>query len=778
MIKKIFILSGLLILLLTTCKNKNDIPTPSLIPQAVQLSINKQNSFTLNKKTGISINTEKIKKTAIFLSERLKKATGQEYSVSMEDRAPGINYIRFVLNDTIKIPLEGYILKVDKNLVSIFSNNEQGLFYGLQTLYQLLPPEIFSKNKLKLPVTIPGVNIKDYPRFPYRGMHLDVSRHFFPKEFIKKYIDLIAFHKMNTFHWHLVDDQGWRIEIKKYPKLTEIGAWRVNRNNISWRKRKPAQKGEKATYGGYYTQEDIREIVQYAKDRQITIIPEIEMPAHVLSAIASYPDLSCTGDSISVPTGGIYPVNAIYCAGKEHTFTFIENVLNEVIDLFPSKYIHIGGDEANKKPWEKCSYCQKRMKQENLKNTKELQSYFIHRIEQFLNRKGKILIGWDEILEGGLAPNATVMSWRGISGGIAAAKLGHSVIMTPGSHCYFDHYQGDPKIEPEAIGGYTTLKKTYSYEPIPKELDKKQSKYILGAQGNVWTEFILTPKHVEYMAIPRMAALAEVVWSPKEHKNWEDFNQRIQKLFNYYDSWGINYAQGTTKIEFNVKPGKDTVLVRLSNERYHPEIHFTLDGTTPNIKSAIYKNAIPITKSTTIKAILAKDGKLIGAVSEKLIAKHKAIGAKVRYLTPYSSKYKANGINNLSDGMTGSSSFNDGYWQGFAGSDMEVIIDFGKPLLIHNISAGFIQKQSSWIFLPKYVEYYVSNNGQDYQRIAKVDNKIATNEENIIYRFPINILNTKARFLKVKAKALINCPAWHPGAGNKAWIFADEITVE
>lgn len=641
-----------------------------------------------------------------------------------------------------------------------------------------MPVEIYGDKKTAIEMVIPAVQISDEPRFAYRGMHLDVSRHFFPKEFIKRYIDLIAFNKMNTFHWHLVDDQGWRIEIKKYPKLTEIGAWRVDRPGKIWGERKAQKEGEKATYGGFYTQEDIREIVAYAKDRYITIIPEIEMPAHVMSAIAAYPQLSCTSEKITVPPGSVWPITNIYCAGKDSTFLFLEDVLTEVMELFPSEYIHIGGDEATKTSWEQCKDCQKRMKTEDLEDVGELQSYFIKRIEKFLISKGRKLIGWDEILEGGLAPEATVMSWRGIKGGIAAAKSGHDAVMTPGSHCYFDHYQGDPNVEPRAIGGYTTLKKVYSYEPVPKELNEQEAKHILGAQANVWTEYIYKGENVEYMAVPRMSALAEVVWSPKGNRNWDSFNQRMQKQFSRYQQMGTNYCEGTTKIDINPAFSGDSVLVELYNERYQPEIHYTIDESEPTVNSPLYSEPIYVSGTLTLKAVLVEHGKVIGKPSEKLIAQHKAIGAKIDYIYPYSEKYKAKGDLNLTDGMTGTDAYGDGYWQGFSGNDVEVVLDFGKALEFSKLSIGCYQYHRAWLFLPKSVEFFISDDGKQFSSIGKVDNDVPANEKGIIIkRFKLDTELQKAKYLKVKVDALKTCPEWHSGAGKDAWLFVDEITV-
>jgi hexosaminidase len=399
-------------------------------------------------------------------------------------------------------------------------------------------------------VTVPCVRIEDKPRLPWRGMLLDVSRHFFPKEFVKSFIDGLAMHKMNTFHWHLVDDQGWRLEIKKFPRLTEIGAWRVDRENLNWNERPAQQPGEKATYGGFYTQDDVREILAYAASRHVTVVPEIEMPGHCLSALAAYPELSCTGGPFTVPPGGVWPNKDVYCPGNEKTFKFLEDVLTEVVALFPGDYIHIGGDEVDKSTWKTCPKCQARMKAEGLRTEEELQSWFIRRIERFLNSKGKKLIGWDEILEGGLAPNAAVMSWRGNEGGIAAAKAGHAVVMTPTSHCYFDYYQGDAAVEPLAIGGYLPLSKVYAFEPVPTELSVEQSAFIIGAQANLWSEYIPTPEHARYMIHPRIAAMAETGWTVRDGRDWAGFIERLETQLLRYEAAGVPYARSMFTVRF------------------------------------------------------------------------------------------------------------------------------------------------------------------------------------------------------------------------------------
>lgn len=428
---------------------------------------------------------------------------------------------------------EGYTLVVNEDGVNIAANTGAGLFYGTQSLLQL----IRDGN------SIPFVSVTDYPRFAWRGLHLDVGRHMFPPAFIKKYIDLLARHKMNRFHWHLTEDQGWRIEIKKYPKLQEVAAFRKETvvGHASTRDR-GKEKYDGQRYGGFYTQDEIRDIVAYAADRHVTIVPEIEMPGHAQAALAAYPNLGCTGGPYEVATTwGVFP--DVFCAGKEDSFVFLQDVLDEVMSLFPGEYIHVGGDECPKVRWEKCPYCQKRIKTEHLKDEHELQSYFIQRVEKYINSKGRKIIGWDEILEGGLAPNAAVMSWRGEEGGIAAAKQNHDVVMTPSNWCYLDAYQDTTGNEPLAIGGYTPVSEVYSYEPVPPQLTATEGEHILGAQCNLWTEYIATPEYAEYMVYPRASAMAEVVWSPKQSRDYDDFLQRMQHHLRYLDKLHVNYAK-------------------------------------------------------------------------------------------------------------------------------------------------------------------------------------------------------------------------------------------
>jgi hexosaminidase len=548
--KKIF-RYGLQLLLLTLCTSiiyaQNKPGEVSIIPAPEKID-RTGTHFTITAKTKILAekgNADALR-IATLLVQKINTTTGFGLKVTESEKANEPASILFATkNADAALGKEGYQLLVNNNSVIVTAPQPAGLYYGYQTICQLLPAEIEGKSLAKgITWQIPGVKITDKPRFPWRGMHLDVSRHFMPLEFVKKYIDLMAMHKLNVFHWHLTDDQGWRIEIKKYPKLTDVGAWR--KESLVGHVKEEPKKYDGIRHGGFYTQDEAREIVRYAKERFITVVPEIEMPGHSKAAIAAYHELGVTGNQIEVATHwGIFP--DIYNV-DESTFTFLENVLAEVIDIFPSEYIHIGGDEAIKDQWKASDKIQRRIKELGLKDEHELQSYFVQRMEKFINSKGRKLIGWDEILEGGLAPNATVMSWQGIEGGIAAAKAGHEVIMTPIQSLYFWWHQGDPKTEPLAAGGFIPLQKVYQFEPIPTELNEDQGKYILGAQGCAWTEYMESPQKVEYMVFPRISALAEVVWTRKENKDWNNFVARMSKQYARYDQRGVKYA----KIPFDI----------------------------------------------------------------------------------------------------------------------------------------------------------------------------------------------------------------------------------
>lgn len=758
----------------------------SLVPKPISVKL-KPGSFQINEQTMIMVAERDIdlKNVAILFAEQLRLAGGPFLRVQplLDETNDGSPIIFAYARKKESRPTEGYRLTVNPNGILLTGNSGAGLFYGMHTLLQLLPPEVckISKPEEGKSWEVPCVDIKDEPRFPYRGMHLDVSRHFFPKEFILRYIDLLAIYKMNIFHWHLTDDNGWRIEIRKYPKLTEVSAWRVDREALPWRERSPQQSGEKATYGGFYTQDDIREIVQYAAQRYITIIPEIEMPAHTVEVLAAYPHLSCTGGPFTVPPGSYWPNSDIFCAGNDSVFTFLEDVLTEVMELFPSEYIHVGGDEATKTRWKACMKCQQRMKDEGLKDENELQSYFIKRIGKFINSRGKKLIGWDEILEGGLAPEATVMSWRGMEGGITAARQGHDVIMTPTSHCYFDYYQANPEFEPEAIGGFTTLKKVYSFEPIPEELTPEEGKHILGAQGNVWTEFIPTPAHAEYMAMPRMIAIAEIDWSPAKLRNWDDFRQRLEAQYKRLEYMGVNFSRGSFKADiqtrYDHKTGKIEVI--LSSEQPGIPIRYTTNGNEPTSTSSLYTEAFEISANAYIKAGLFVDGKLQEKATEMPIIFHHATGKPVEYMESWSNRYPASGIGSLTDGIRGTTNHRDGRWQGFLGKDVEMVIDLGREMPVRSVSTTFLQNSHSWIFAPLIVEFSLSSNGKKWHSIYEKRSPLPEKPEGALIQPFSNAypLDSKARYVKVKAFPRGDCPDWHEGKGEKCWVFIDEIVV-
>lgn len=596
-------------------------------------------------------------------------------SVPFAESATGNNGIELNLCDSsIVTGNEAYRIEIDKKGIRLSASTETGIFYGLQTLLQLLNN---SDNK-----TLPALTINDSPRFPYRGLHLDVSRHFFDKEFVKKQLDAMAYFKMNRLHWHLTDGAGWRIEIKKYPRLTSFAAWRpFDKLNDWWvGGRTFCEQDDPRAVGGYYTQDDIREVVAYAAERHITIIPEIEMPGHSEEVLATYPELSCSGKPY---------VNADFCIGTEKTFEFLENVLLEVIDLFPSEYIHIGGDEASKSSWKTCPRCQKRMADEHLNSVDELQSYMIHRIEKFLNDHGRKIIGWDEIIEGGLSPTATVMSWRGEEGGIKAVKAGNQAIMTPGKYCYLDAFQDAPNTQPMAIGGYLTLEKVYSFEPVPDSLSTKEAELILGVQGNVWTEHIPTPEHYEYMIYPRILALAEIGWSPSEVKKWDNFHTRALQAVNI-----------------------------LREQGYNP---FPLEKEIGDKPESYQK------------------------------VNHLAIGKKVTYANLYSNHYAAQGEKTLVDGVRGGWMYNDDRWQGFIDCDFDVTIDLGKETDIKQVCAEFIQLKSPYVWLPKQVIISSSVDGEHYDTLATVDNDISPDIETLQFKEFGWEGNAKARYIRYKA---------------------------
>ena len=766
----------------------------SIIPQPESVNMG-NGTFILPVNAGIISTTGEnanFKRSIDFLTAYLETYY-KSWAGSKQKLPPSPHPVTLAI-DAAQNPLPGsYTLEVTKKGIDIKAHDEEGVFYGIQTFIQLLPPHV-SNNKIE----IPFLTIKDHPRFGYRGMHLDCGRNFMSIDFIKKYIDYLALHKMNYFHWHLTEDQGWRIEIKKYPRLTEVGAWR-NGTIIG---RHPGMGNDNKKTGGFYTQDQIKEIVKYASDRYITVIPEIEMPGHGSAAIAAYPSLSCFPDE---PTKNYFPKNGkwagdstgkqvqqawgvysdVFCAGKEETFKFLQGVIDEVVQLFPAKYIHVGADECPKENWKRCPNCQKIIKNNNLKDEHELQSYFIQRMEKYINSKGKTLIGWDEILEGGLAPNAVVMSWRGEKGGIEAAKQNHQVIMAPNTYVYFDYSQSDNE-DSVVIGGNLPVEKVYSYDPVPAELNEEQAKYIIGGQANVWSEYMNNPRKVEYMIFPRLSALSEVLWSPKEKKNWNDFEKRLQLQFKRYDLWNANYSRAYYDLKATVIPTEnfDGVLWKLETKNPAAEIktvtHFAGRPYELKFNEGIkYTAPIPVKSTQLVAAISMLNGKPISNPISQNILFNKATGKKITLATQPSKTYKGDSAFTLVNGVQNEKRLaKSRIFLGFPGTDCEAVIDLGKEQTFSSVNVHAFQETGSWIYRPLAVEVLISGDGINFSSVGSTDDFVETKAKNGKGTMKVEFLMTApARYVKVVVKNWGKIPDGNAGAGNKAWLFVDEIEV-
>jgi hexosaminidase len=748
-----------------------------IIPEPVSMHTLSGN-FALTKNTVLLAKDAEDNKTAGIFNDYLQQVYG--FRLAVNKRAAN-NFIQLTTLKFIKAPEheEGYSLNVAKNGVTINGNSYSGTFYGMQTLIQLLPADNSKNQTPNAKLNLPLVQIQDYPRFEYRGMHLDVGRHFFPVSFIKKYIDYLSLHKMNYFHWHLTEDQGWRIEIKKYPNLTSVGAWR----NGTITGRYPGTGNDNIRYGGFYTQEQVKEIVQYAADRRITVIPEIEMPGHSSAAIASYPWLSCFPNEETVilahpseasknfhgkkvqETWGVF--DDIFCAGNDSTFMFLQDVLDEVLTLFPSPYIHAGGDEAPKANWKRCPKCQQRIKDLGLKDEHELQSYFVQRMEKYLNSKGRTLIGWDEILEGGLAPNAWVMSWRGQKGGIEAANQNHNVIMTPENPLYFDYAQ--TKNEDSLIrGGYNPLEDVYAYDPIPATLNASKAKFIKGAQANVWTEYFAHPTTVEYMVFPRMSALSEVLWTPKEKKNWNNFEKKLPTQFKRYELWKAHRSNAYFDLKATLMPTTNFngILWKIETKsKKSITINF-------NNLDTVWRYAQPQLITKTLKAYAYTDN---GLRLEQSFFFNKATGKKISITTSPNSKYAGQGAFGLVNGIYSYKGLSHPDWLGWIGDDIEATIDLGKTTSFDSVRVHTLDQNGSGIYLPQYVEVFTSNDGKNFTSVGK--SSAFVRDTLTMGWINVPVAKQAARFIKLVAKNYGTVPVGMPGAGGKSWVFADEIQV-
>ena len=686
----------------------------------------------------------------------------------------------FVYDETVAN--EAYTLDICPEGVTVKASGLRGFNYAIQTLKQLLPVEIFGNTPApKAAWTLPCLSIQDAPRFAYRGLHLDEGRHFFGVDAVKRYLDIMEVHKLNKFHWHLTEDQGWRIEIKKYPRLTEVGAIR---KGTCIKKDFSSTDGVPYGEGLWYTQDQIREIVAYAAAKGIDVIPEIDLPGHMVAALAAYPELGCTGGPYEVWTRwGIS--EDVLCAGNEKVYAFLEDVLTEVCDLFPYEYIHIGGDECPKVRWESCPKCQAKIKKLGFKDKNGekaehfLQSYVITRMEKFLNKKGRKIIGWDEILEGGIAPNATIMSWRGEKGGLEATRQGHDAIMTPNTYYYLDYYQSrDIENEPFGIGGYLPVEKCYSYEPYPADMTDEQKAHILGVQANMWTEYVATEDHLQYMVLPRLAALSEVQWCAADRKDWKRFQEAAYKFCQIYKTMGYNYATHIfqVKAEVEAQPAEKKIMVTLDAPDC-AQIKYSLNGRTPGFCAKTYTEPLCIDKTCELKAVALTEG----IEPRELVAKfdfHKAVGKNVTYSSKPHRKYCAGAPNSFVDAVRGPAIYKSVEWVAWREKPVDITIDMEGNVSYSNVTTGFLSSTPSHIFFPQRLEISTSEDGENYVVVAAADYEIEGKADaDAVKDLTLSFPETSARYLRLTVAPVAAMPQWHDAAGKAAFVFIDEIMV-
>ena len=747
-----------LVLGLLSCQSESDLPVDyrleheiSIVPKVGKIRVD-SGFFKINEETVILVWNDSTS-GADYLKKIIDKASTFQIPIIKIKGEEFKAYENFIMvsNANKTVGLETYDLKIDSHSIRISAMDNVGVMHGVQTLRQLFVREFHSGIKRNT-WGLPSLKITDWATFKHRGLLLDCARHFFDVEVVKKYIDLLALYKMNVLHWHLTEDQGWRVEIDAFPNLTEIGAWRSEEN------------GE--VYGGFYNKQEIQEIVAYAAEREIMVIPEIELPGHAQAAIASYPYLSCTGEQVKVANDwGVF--KEIYCAGNDSVFNFIETVLDEVLNLFPSKYIHIGGDEAPKYRWEHCEKCQKRMKKNGLKDEHELQTYFISRVEKYLNSKGRQLIGWDEILEGGLSENATIQSWRGMEGGVIAAKAHHKAIMSPTSHAYFDY-------DLQAID----LEKVYSFNPIPEVLTDEEAKYIVGGECNMWTEHVLNDSVLDSKVFPRLLAMSEVLWSGSNDKSFDEFYNRIQAQYPILKALGVKFGAESVPVNINVIIENKQVTIEAESAQGNLLIKYLWECDTC-VHYSTYENPITLIKPGLLKMQAFKGSETYGLPIVQKFEKHKAIGEVVMYTSIYNQWYTAKGDYALVDGKIGSIDFKDGCWQGFWGTDIVVDIDLGKTEIVSCIESHFYQYNNSWIFMPISVAYEGSIDGVNFFEIGSVPTKTnpkARGKHVEDYTWQVDDL--EMRYVRLTAKNIGKVPSWHEAAGSDAWLFIDEIVIK
>lgn len=744
----------------------------NVIPRLAEIvETSGEEGFTLTGSTVITYpaDNDTLKTDAAHLQGYLEQLTG--HKLSIREGVSDKNAINLTANLDAANP-EAYRLTVNSENISIDGASSAGTFYGIQTLRKSIP------EAMKSNVLFPAVTINDQPRFSYRGAHFDVSRHFFPADSVKTFIDMLALHNINKFHWHLTDDQGWRVEIKSRPELAEKGSKRsgtVIGHNSGVYDTIPVE--------GFYTQDQIRDIVKYAADRHITVIPEIDLPGHMLGALTAYPELGCTGGPYEVwQQWGVS--TDVLCAGNDSIYTFLDDVMGEIVELFPSEYIHVGGDECPKDNWKKCPKCQAKIVELGIvgdaKGTQEekLQSHVIHHVSNFLTSHGKKMIGWDETLEGGLAPGAVIMSWRGEEGGIEAAKQGHDAIMTPTSYFYFDYYQTlDQQNEPIAIGGYVPLEKVYSYEPISADFNEEEAKHIIGVQANLWTEYMPTFSQVQYMELPRMAALSEVQWS-NAPKDYDNFMERLPQMVNQYIANNYNFSSRGFDVRETVQFDTidHTLSVELSALGTSP-IFYTLDGTEPTPESTKYDGPVKIDRSTVFKAIAVSPFNKWNVVTDSFTF-NKATARKISLEAMPAKKYSADGPRTLVDGQFGANGFNTGRWLGFFKDDAIATIDFEEPLTISKVSVNTNVDTWDDIFDAQNMKVLLSDDGKTWREVASLTNPMPERHYKGLYNNTLTFEPQEARYAKIALGTIKSMPEWHGAKGKPGFLFIDEIVIE
>ena len=776
-LKKNLSISLLLVLIFSACSESEPVKADfHVVPLPQEISETGADGFILDSGTKIQYiqGDEAQKRNAEFLVQYINQVLGFTPQITYEKVPKNV----IVLQSDYSSDKNGaYTIDVEAQKIIINGQDQAGVFYGIQTLRKSMAG-IAEENKR---VLFPSVNITDYPRFDYRGMHLDVARHMFTIEEVKTFIDILALHNINVFHWHLTDDQGWRIEIKSHPELTKTGAYRtetvIGRNTGKY---------DGTPHGGFFTQEEIKDIIAYAGERYITVIPEVDLPGHMLAALACYPELGCTGGPYEVEkTWGIF--EDVLCAGNDSIYSFLEDVFSEVIMLFPAEYIHIGGDECPKTRWEKCPKCQAKIKELGLKADSEhtaeqyLQSYVMQRMEKFINEKGRRIIGWDEILEGGVAPNATVMSWQGIEGGITAARLGHDVIMVPTSYLYFDYYQSkETGEEPLGIGGYVPVEKVYSFEPMPEELTAEQQRHILGVQANLWSEYVVGGEHMQYMLLPRMGALSEIQWLEPEKKDYNDFLLREFRMTKLYDQLGYTYAKHIFNIQAEVKPDfvNKEALITFSTPDNVP-VYYTLDGTEPTSKDQLYGHPFSVKENADIKAIAIRENGNNSRVLSRVINVNKATFKNITLENEPAPRFTYDGAPILVDGMKGGQVYRGGDWLGFWKDDMIVTVDLEGKTEISKVKIGAFLDVWSWVFTPTELQVWISDDNKTFNQVF-VEKYPEIKEDEVlkeIRSYEAAFDPVQVSYVKIIAKTLKSLPAWHGGAGKPGHLFVDEIEI-